>query len=189
MHEIEPFYEWCDFYVASEDRYSPFYGREYSEFELTNAIYNYLIHPQWDHFGSATLYLKLLMVNDEKQYAIIELIGEWNDTLYNDIMYLYQEVIEPLFDRGIIYYILIGENVLNFHADTSDYYEEWSDNLGDGWIVCLNFRKHLIDEFTNASIDFYMAMGGKFNELNWRAYSPDELFNKVNMLITKRLNP
>lgn len=188
MHEIEPFYQWREFYVASEDPHSPFYGNQYSEFELTNAVYNYLIHPQWEAFGSATLYLKLLMVSYEKQYAIIELIGEWNDTLYNDIMYLYQEVIEPLIDNEITHFILIGENVLNFHADTADYYEEWFSNIGDGWIVCLNFRNHLIAEFGEANIDYYLAMGGRFNEINWRAFSPDQLFSVVNSLLNKRLN-
>ena len=188
MHEIEPYYHWRDFYVASEDPHSPFYGNEYSEFLLTNAIYNYYIHPQWDQFGSATLYMKLIMINDEKQYAVLELIGEWNDTLYNDVMYLYQQVVEPLLERDITHFILLGNHVLNFHADTSDYYEEWADNLGDGWIACLDFRDHIIREFSDANIDYYMAMGGKFNDVNWRALSPDQLFHLVDSLINKRLN-
>ncbi|MBK7182072.1 MAG: hypothetical protein IPH89_03595 [Bacteroidetes bacterium] len=47
MQDIEPYYNWRHHYIASEDERSPFYEREYSEFEYTNAIYNYLIHPQW----------------------------------------------------------------------------------------------------------------------------------------------
>jgi len=47
MQDIEPYYRWRDLYIADEDELSPFYGREYSEFEYTNTIYNYYIHPQW----------------------------------------------------------------------------------------------------------------------------------------------
>ena len=51
MHNIEPYYNWRHIYISEEDERSPFFGREYSEFEFTQAIYNYLIHPQWDEFG------------------------------------------------------------------------------------------------------------------------------------------
>ncbi len=51
MHEIEPFYNWRHIYVSEEDERSPFYGRVYSEFEFSQTIYNYYIHPQWDEFG------------------------------------------------------------------------------------------------------------------------------------------
>ena len=62
--------------MSEEDEKSPFFGREYSEFEFTLAIYNYLIHPQWDEFGSKTLYLKVLLADYEEKYIIIELISE-----------------------------------------------------------------------------------------------------------------
>ena len=45
MHAIEPHYNWRDYYIASEDERSPFYGRIYSEFEFTHAIYDHVIHP------------------------------------------------------------------------------------------------------------------------------------------------
>ena len=76
MHDIEPYYRWRSHYVASEDPRSPFHGRVYSEFQFTEKIYNYYIHPQWDGFGSATLYLKILYVDYDEGYAMIELIGE-----------------------------------------------------------------------------------------------------------------
>jgi hypothetical protein len=116
------------------------------------------------------------------------LIGEWNDLLYNDIMYLYREVIEVLLDVGIQHFILIGENVLNFHADSDDYYQEWFDNIEDGWIVCLNFREHVIQDFVNARLDYYLAFGGKFDTFNWRSTHPIQLFDRINELITKRLS-
>lgn len=189
MHELEPFYSWRDIYIAADDRHSPFFGREYSEIYFRNAVYNYIIHPQWDEFGSATLYLKILQCDYEQKYTVLEFIGEWNDLLYNDIMFLYRNVVEELLDAGIIYFVLIGENILNFHADGDDYYQEWFDNIEDGWIVCLNFRDHIIDEFVRARLDYYLAFGGKFNAFNWRALQPDQLFDKINALVQKRLTP
>lgn len=187
MHDIEPFYSWRMFYVASDDERSPFYGREYSEFEFTHQVYNYLIHPQWDEFGSATLYLKVLFADYDRKFCVIELIGEWNDCLYNDIMFLKRNVIELLIEQGITKFILIGENVLDFHASDSDYYQEWFDEIEDGWIVCLNFRDHVIREIEQSNIDYYLAIGGRFNDIPWRAQSPLKLFSTIENLITKRL--
>jgi len=189
MHEIEPYYNWRNLYIASEDEQSPFYGREYSEFEFTGKVYNYLIHPQWDYIGSETLYLKILFADYGKGFCIIELIGEWNDCLYNDIMFLYRNVAELLMDCGINKFILIGENLLNFHYSDDDYYQEWFDGLEDGWIVCINFRHHVIQELEAGRLDYYMAMGGKFDDLPWRTVSPQKLFLIVEQLITRRLNP
>ena len=187
MHTIEPYYQWRDIYIASKDSRSPFYDKINSEVYFTDAIYDHYIHPQWDGFGSNTLFLKILMVNYKKHYAIIEMMGEWNDLFYNDIMFLYRDVIESLIEQDIRYYILIGENVLNFHGDSNDYYEEWSDNLGDGWIVGLNFRDFVIEEFCEHNIDYFIAFSGEFNELSWRKYLPDQLFKIVDSAITKRL--
>jgi hypothetical protein len=189
MHEIEPHYAWRHFYVASEDEQSPFYGREYSEFEFTHAIYDHLIHPQWDYIGSSTLYLKLLYVNYDHAFCIIELIGEWNDLLYNDIMYLKRNVIDILVESGIRKFILIGENILNFHAEDTDYYQEWFDDIEDGWIVGLNFRDHVISEFKHCNLDYFIAFGGRFDEFSWRANDPMQLYEKVDSLIMKRLSP
>ena len=72
MHDIEPYYNWRHLYIASEDENSPFYGREYSEIEFTNQIYNFVIHPQWDDFGSETLYMKILFVDYDEKYCFIE---------------------------------------------------------------------------------------------------------------------
>jgi hypothetical protein len=116
-------------------------------------------------------------------------LGEWNDTLYNDIMYLYRNVIEILVEQDIKYFILIGENVLEFHSDITDYYEEWFDNVEDGWIIGLNFRDHVLKEFMDANIDYYIAFGGRFGEMVWRKYLPDQLFEVLDNLITRRLDP
>ena len=76
MQDIEPFYRWRDRYIAARDERSPFFGRTYSEFEYSQTIYNYYIHPQWDNFGSPTLYAKVLFADYVEHYAIIELIEE-----------------------------------------------------------------------------------------------------------------
>ncbi|MBE0651398.1 MAG: hypothetical protein IH595_11220 [Bacteroidales bacterium] len=187
MHDLEPFYNWQHLYNASVDKRSPFYGKQHSEIYFEHTIYNYYIHPQWDDFGSQTLYLKLLFVDYDQQYCIIEFLGEWNDILYNDVMYLYRNVIESLLEEQIKYFILIGENVLDFHADTDDYYAEWFDNIEDGWIIGINFRKHVIKEFTDTNIDQFIAFGGGFDSFTWRKFQPEQLFSFLNSLIIKRL--
>ncbi len=127
------------------------------------------------------------MINYDLQYCIIEMLGEWNDLLYNDIMFLYRDVVESLLESNIKHFILIGENVLNFHADTNDYYEEWFSNIDDGWIVGINFRDFVIKEFEDANIDYFIAFSGEFNELAWRKLLPNQIFEKINSIITKRL--
>ena len=116
-------------------------------------------------------------------------MGEWNDLLHNDIMYLKRNVVEVLIENGIRKFVLIGENILNLHADESDYYQEWFDEIEDGWIVALNFRDHVIREFEHANIDYYIAFGGRFNEFNWRLVNPLHLYTRIEDLINKRLNP
>ena len=94
MHTIEPFYNWRGLYIASEDIQSPFYEREYSEFEFTDSIYNYLIHPQWDNIGSPSLFIKILYADYQEGFCVIELFGEWNDAVENDIMTFKRDVMK-----------------------------------------------------------------------------------------------
>lgn len=189
MHDIEPYFRWRDDYDASLDKKSPFYGRTYDEFYFTQKVYNYFIHPQWDSFGSATLYMKILFADYDEGFAIFELIGEWNDCLYNDIMYLKRDVADELIQHGIHKFIIIGENVLNFHASDDSYYEEWYDDVKDegGWICLLNLLRHVEEEMDDARLQYYVHFGDRFNELNWRSLSPKGLHDKVENLLTKRL--
>ncbi|MDZ4823165.1 MAG: hypothetical protein SH856_06885 [Flavobacteriales bacterium] len=190
MHSIEPYYNWRGFYVSSEDPLSPFFEREYSEFEFSEKLYNYFIHPQWDSFGSQTLFIKILFTDYEERFAIVELLGEWNDLLYNDIMLLKREIIEPMMQNGINKFVLIGENILNFHASDDCYYEEWFDEVSDdedGWIALMNLSEHVIHDFQKANIDSYFVLGGKLNEMNWRTHHPFQLFQLVESQVMKRL--
>jgi hypothetical protein len=188
MQDIEPYYNWRHLYSSEEDDRSPFYGRVYSEFEYSNTVYNYYIHPQWDEIGSPTLYIKIIFCDYDTEFAIIELLGEWNDAIHNDIMILKRDIIDELIKEGIKKYILIGENVLNFHASDDCYYQEWFDDIEDGWIVAINFREHVLSEFQKTGIDYYVAYGGEFNNTAWRTYSPTQLQNYIEAIINKRLN-
>ena len=186
MHEIEPFYNWRHIYTSEEDERSPFYGREYSEFEFTQTIYNYYIHPQWDDFGSRTLYLKVLMADYEERYAVIELIGEWNDAIENDIMTLKRDVIDVFISSGITKFILVAENVLNFHNSDAEYYKEWFDEVTDedGWIVCLNMPAQTQHDFKKAKLNYYIEI---MDLPDWRVYKPIHLFRRIDQQLTKRL--
>lgn len=186
MHNIEPFFNWRHLYTAEEDEFSPFYGKTYSEFEFSNTIYNYYIHPQWDDIGSNTLFLKVLYVDYTFNYAVIELIGEWNDTIENDIMQLKRELIDRMIELKVCKFILVCENVLIFHSDVTDYYEEWQQDISlfGGWIVALNMSESTHAEFAQAGINQFVYM---LDLPNWRNFQPLDLFNHIDNELNNRL--
>jgi hypothetical protein len=184
MHDIEPYFQWIDAYIAAEDERSPLFGRKYDEFYFTNTIYNYYIHPQWDEFGSSTLYLKILYVDYDHHYAIIELIGEWNDCIYNDIMTLRREITDLLQDEGIFYFMLICENVLNYHAgEDNSYYEEWYDEVSfeGGWVAIVNPLNHVAEEMNQYGLGQYVHI---LSGAEWRGRKPRALFKWVDHQIS-----
>ncbi len=186
MQDIEPFYNWRHLYTAEEDPQSPFFGRSYSEFEYSQTLYNYYIHPQWDDFGSRTLYMKVLNVDYDQHYAIIELLGEWNDAIENDIMTLRRNITDQLFRQGIIKFILITENVLNFHSSDDSYYEEWREQLEDehGWVVILDMPEQSKYDFKKARLTNYIEL----MELpQWRTLKPEFVFQLIDNEKMKRL--
>jgi hypothetical protein len=61
--------------------------------------------------GSETLYMKVLFVDYERGFCVIEFLGEWNDTINNDVMHLKRNVIDLMTGEGIHKFILIGENI------------------------------------------------------------------------------
>lgn len=179
MHDIEPFYKWREKYVADQDSDSPFYGREYDEFKFTNKIYNYFVHPQWDSFGSPTLYGKILFVEYEDRFACIELIGEWNDCITNDVMYLKREIIDPMLRFDIDKFVIFCDNVLNFHGSDDSYYEEWYDDIKEtnGWVCFVNTLDHVKIEMESNNIDHYVKLGEEYSDINWRALQPKPLLS------------
>ena len=120
---------------------------------------------------------------------MIELIGEWNDLLSNDIMFLKRDVVEPMMSHGISKFILVGENVLNFHAGDEEYYSEWWEEVDDagGWIALLNFREHVRDDMKAANIDQYFLLGGQLDQFDWRTFEPEDLFTRISAFVQRRL--
>ena len=186
MHELEPFYNWQHIYVSEDDERSPFYGVEHSQFEYKDTIYNFYIHPQWDFLGSRTLYAKVLMADYEEGYVVIEMIGEWNDAVENDIMTLKRDVLEVFMQEGIYKFILITENVLNFHSSDKEYYEEWYEELSDenGWAICLNMPEQTQYDFKKAKLNQYIEL---MEILDWRVFKPYHLFKKIDEALNKRI--
>ena len=189
MHDIEPYYRWREKYTAEDDKYSPFFGKEYDEFSFTNKIYNYFIHPQWDEFGSDTLYLKILYIDYSERFAILEFIGEWNDCITNDIMLLKRNIIDHLMKKGICRFAIIFENVLNFHGDDDSYYEEWYEDVSDenGWICGINMLDHVLNEMVSTGVQYYMNIGGRFNEVAWRQKEPLHLINEIESIMNSNV--
>lgn len=185
MHDIEPYFRWRDAYIASQDNRSPFFGRKYSAFYDSNLLYNYYLHPQWDEFGSSTLYLKILFADYENGYALIEMIGEWNDALHNDIMFLKREIADVLLKEGINKFVFFCENILNFHGDEDDYYAEWYEEVQEegGWIALLNTRIHVDEELQASRLYNYLNFGETFNQVEWRNQKPQVVFHLVDTLV------
>lgn len=187
MHTIEPYYRWLTYYDSSVDEYSPFYGTEYNYDMYSNTIYGYYIDPAWDFMGSETLYVKILYVHYEAGFAVLEFIGEWNDAINNDVMHLKRNIIDHMVYKGINKFVLIGENILNFHGSDDCYYEEWFEDVEDGWIAAVNFRDFVLDEWRQYNVDNYVNAGGSLNIDNWRTMKPQAFCQLVDGLIVRRL--
>ncbi len=174
-------------YASEEDERSPFYGRTYSEFEFSQTVYNYYIHPQWDDFGSRTLYMKILFADYEQQYCIIELLGEWNDAIENDIMTLRRDVTDILYAKGINKFILVAENVLNFHSSDDSYYEEWREQLMDdgGWVAILDMPQQSQYDFKRARLTNYISL---MDFPQWRTLKPELVFQQVDNWMIRLLD-
>lgn len=181
MHDIEPYYRWRDYYIASEDADSPMFNHVNSDTQYTHRIYDHFIHPQWDYFGSETLYLKILYVDYDMGFAIIEFIGEWNDAITNDIMHLKRKIIDQMIDKGIYKYILATENVLNFHGSDDCYYEEWLEDINEvgGWVCLLNTQPHVSMEMEQYLIQRHISFGSPFDDVIWRNKKPNLIFNSI----------
>jgi len=112
---------------------------------------------------------------------VIELIGEWNDTLNNDVMFLKRKVVDDLSRFDIDKYVLICENVLNFHGSDNCYYEEWFEDIkeSNGWMAFLNLNQHVEEEMVSTQIHHYASIGGELNDVNWRRFKPAQLIQNV----------
>jgi hypothetical protein len=97
-----------------------------------------------------------------------------------------RDVVDKMEAEGINKFILITENVLNFHSGDKDYYQEWYEEVSDetGWIVCLNMPEATQYDFKKAKINYYVEL---MSLDNWRTYRPFHLFKKIDDEINKRL--
>jgi hypothetical protein len=102
-------------------------------------------------------------------------------------MELKRNVIEPFVQEGITKFILIGENIMNFHGSDDSYYEEWFEDVEDGWIAAVCFPDFIQDEFKKFKIDHYLNMGGTLQIDRWRTMQPHTFFEMVSGLVTRRL--
>jgi hypothetical protein len=89
---------------------------------------------------------------------------------------------------GVTKFVLIGENVLNFHHSDDAYYEEWFDEVveDDGWIALLNFREHVLTDMQAIDLDSYFVLGGELNELGWRTFTPEQLCSRIDDCVEQR---
>lgn len=187
MQNIEPHFRWRHLYQSNQDPNSPYFQHQNSEVFYTDVIYNYVIHPQWDSIDSETLFTKILFADYEEGYAIFEFIGEWNDCLQNDIMLLKRQIVEPLMRAGITKFIFLMDNVLNFHASDDCYYEEWFEELEEGWVAMVNLRPHVYEEICDYQIDQYLLMGGNLNDYEWQKRTPQQVYTQIEALVVKRI--
>lgn len=189
MHEIEPYYNWLSYYNVAEDELSPYYGKQYNHDLYSETIYGYYVDPAWDFMGSETLYIKILFVDYDRSYCVIEFIGEWNDAINNDIMHLKRNIVDHFQQQGISKFILIGENVFNFHGSDDSYYEEWYEDTAEelGWLAAVNFPDFILEEMANFNVDAYVNCGGTLQITDWRTLHPFQFFRKVDGLVMKRL--
>jgi len=89
---------------------------------------------------------------------------------------------------GINKFILIGENIFNFHGSDDLYYEEWFEDVEDGWIAAISFPDFIQEEFRKYKIDCYINMGGTLQINQWRTLHPLKFYELVKQLIQRRLN-
>ncbi len=185
MQQLEPYHRWRDQYTSEEDVRSPLFGREINERDY-NVVYNYVLHPYWDNFGSHTLFLKILYADYRRHCCIIEMIGEWNDAIENDISILWKEILEPILEQGISKFILLAENVLNFHSSDTDYYQQWYEEVSDrdGWIVCLNMPESSQYDFRKLKLNYYVEL---MEMPDWRKYRPEMVYKIINDKVKARL--
>ena len=114
-----------------------------------------------------TLFLKLLYVDYAKGAAIIEFIGEWNDCVQNDIMFLKRDFIDVLIQNGIGKICIDRRRkYLSFFYDTKRIlrrmvHEDIKDN--DGWIIAVNFREHVMEEMLSKHTSLYPYQRTLFN--------------------------
>ena len=90
-------------------------------------------------------------------------------------MTLRGEITDLLQQEGITKFILVCENVLNYHAgDDNEYYEEWHEEVSaeNGWIAIINPLDHVGDEMLKYGLNQYLHI---LSGSPWRGRKPRAL--------------
>lgn len=180
LRDIEPFYGWQHLYQTEKDTLSPFYEVTHSEFYYDRFVNGIPMHPQWEDFGSESLLCKIIYANYKVGFAIIELVGEWNDLFENDYKLFAENCLTYLVDNGIDKIVLICENVFHIYLQDDDYYDAMQEEMGEeGWICLLKPREEVVEEMTQYHILDYFFWSQILDEVNWRALNPLEILKRI----------
>ncbi|MGB4845051.1 MAG: hypothetical protein WBP16_11340, partial [Ferruginibacter sp.] len=92
-----------------------------------------------------------------------------------------------MFSQGINKFILIAENVLNFHSSDDSYYEEWREQVEDtgGWIAVVDMPAQSQYDFRQARLTNYITL---IDFPQWRTLKPELVFQQLDDVIVKRLD-
>ena len=102
-------------------------------------------------------------------------------------MTLRREITDNLYKAGITKFILVAENVLNFHSSDDSYYEEWKEQLQDdnGWVVIVDMPEQSKYDFKKARLTNYIEL----MELpQWRTLKPEFVFQLIDNEMIRRLD-
>ncbi len=102
-------------------------------------------------------------------------------------MHLKRNIIDEMVPLGIDKFVLLGESVFNFHHSDDAYYEEWFEEIESGWIVALEFHEHVLQEWKDTGIDYYINFGGMDQFDSWRSKTPHQLCDEISQFIAQRL--
>jgi hypothetical protein len=104
-------------------------------------------------------------------------------------MHLKRNVVDPMIGKGIDKFVLICENVLNFHGSDDCYYEEWYEDVADrgGWIAMLNAQRHVECEMRDTQIQHFVNVGEELNDINWRACKPKAIVTSIEALYSRTM--
>ena len=83
-------------------------------------------------------------------------------------------------------------SITEIKKQAQDYYDEWFEEVedsaqGPGWILAINFRPHILEEWKNYNINAFIHWGVSFETINWRTLTPGALFERVKMLISRQI--
>jgi MFS superfamily sulfate permease-like transporter len=101
-------------------------------------------------------------------------------------MTLRRDVTDLLQKQGINKFILIAENVLNFHSSDDSYYEEWQESVADegGWVVIVDMPIQSQYDFKKARLTNYVAL---LDLPQWRTLKPELVFSQIDDWMIRQL--